>query len=205
MYEDLKNLISVNQHGIMKNRSTVTNLLEHAFFVLNSIEEGCQVDSVFTDFSKAFDRVRHQLLLEEMSVGIEPARCLWLRSYLTGRSQRIRIGDAISKDIKVTSGVPQGSHLGPLCFIWFVNRISMIFEYVRVLFYADDMKLFLPVKSFQDCIKIQSDLNKLSEWCERNSLFLNVDKCKTICAQIVTHSTHLTHFSYRVTHFCSRR
>jgi hypothetical protein len=80
----------------------------------------------------------------------------------------------------VTSGVPQGSHLGPLCFIWFVNRISMIFEYVRVLFYADDMKLFLPVESFQDCVKIQSDLNKLSEWCERNSLFLNVDKCKTI-------------------------
>jgi hypothetical protein len=56
----------------------------------------------------------------------------------------------------------------------------MIFEYVRVLFYADDMKLFLPVKSFQDCAKIQSDLNKLSEWYERNSLFLNVDNCKTI-------------------------
>jgi hypothetical protein len=71
----------------------------------------------------------------------------------------------------VTLGVPQGSHLGPLSFIWFVNRISMTFEYVCVLFYAIDMKLFLPVKSFQDCMKIQSDLNKLSEWCERNSLF----------------------------------
>jgi hypothetical protein len=68
------------------------------------------VDSVYTDFSKAFDRVHHQLLLEEMSVGIEPARCLWLRSYLTGRIQRIRIGDVVSKDIRVTSGVPQGSH-----------------------------------------------------------------------------------------------
>jgi hypothetical protein len=73
------------------------------------------------------------------------ARWLWLRSYLTGRIQRIRIGDAVSKDIKVTSGVQQGSHLGPLCFIWFVNRISMIFDYVRVLIYADDMQLFLPV------------------------------------------------------------
>jgi hypothetical protein len=106
---------------------TVTNLLEYASFVLNSIEEGWQVDSVYTDFSKAFDRVRHQLLLEEMSVGIEPTRCLWLRSYLTGRIQRIKIGGAVSKDIRVTSGVPQGSHIGPLCFIWFVNRISMIF------------------------------------------------------------------------------
>jgi hypothetical protein len=66
MYDDLKNLISVNQHGFMKNRSTVTNLLEYASFVLNSIEEGWQVDSVYTDFSKAFDRVRHQLVLEDL-------------------------------------------------------------------------------------------------------------------------------------------
>jgi hypothetical protein len=127
MYDDLKNLISVNQHGFMKDQLTVTNLLEYGSFVLNSIEEGWQVDSVYTDFSKAFDRVHHQLLLEEMSMGIKPARCLWLRSYLTGRIQRIRIGDAV-KDIRVTSGVSQGSHLGPLCFIWFVNRISVIFD-----------------------------------------------------------------------------
>jgi hypothetical protein len=77
---------------------------------------------------------------------------------------------AVSKDIKVTLGVPQGSHLGSLCFIWFVNRTSDIFDYVLVLFYADDMKLFLPVSRFQDCLKIQSDLNKLLEWCDRNSL-----------------------------------
>jgi hypothetical protein len=81
-----------------------------------------------TDFLKAFGRVRHQLLLEEMSVGIEPARCLWLRSYLTWRIQRIRIGGAVSKDIRVTSGVPQGSHLGLLYFIWLVNRISVIYD-----------------------------------------------------------------------------
>jgi hypothetical protein len=104
LYEDLKNLISVNQHGFMKNRSTATNLLEYASFVLNSIEEGWKVDSTYTEFLKAFDRVRHQLLLEEIPVGIEPARCLWLRSYLTGRIQRIRIGGIVSKDIRVTSG-----------------------------------------------------------------------------------------------------
>jgi hypothetical protein len=98
-----------------------------------------------------------------MSVGIEPARCKWLR-----------IGDAVSKDIKVTLGVPQGSQLGLICFIWFVNRILDTFDY------ADDRKLFLPVSVFQDCLKIQSDLIKLSEWCDRNSLLLNVGKCKTI-------------------------
>jgi hypothetical protein len=61
--------------------------------------------------------------------------------------QKIRIGEALSKDIKVTSDVLQGNHLGPLCFIWFFNRISEIFDYIRVLFYADDMKLFLSVDS----------------------------------------------------------
>jgi hypothetical protein len=66
MYNDLKNVMSINQHGFMKNRSTIANLLEYASFVLNSIEDGNQVDSIYTDFSKAFDRVRHQLLLNEI-------------------------------------------------------------------------------------------------------------------------------------------
>jgi hypothetical protein len=88
--------------------------------------------------------------------------------------------DAVSLDLWVTSGVPQGSDLEPLCFIWFVNRISKIFDFVRVLFYADDMKLFFPVKGLQGCLKIQSDLNKLSECCERDSLFFKVDKCKAV-------------------------
>jgi hypothetical protein len=83
MYNDLnlKNLISINHHGFMKNRSTITTLLEYASFVLNSIEDGNQVDSKYTNFSKAFD----QLLLNEMSVGIEAARCMWLGSYLPGK------------------------------------------------------------------------------------------------------------------------
>jgi hypothetical protein len=80
----------------------------------------------------------------------------------------------------MTSGVQQASNRGPLCFILLFNRISVVFDYVRVLFYADEMKLFLPVRGFQDCMKIQLGLNKLSKWCEGNSLFLNVDKFKTI-------------------------
>jgi hypothetical protein len=91
MFKDLKNLMSTNQHGFMKNRSTIKNLLEHASFVLNSIEDGNQFDSIYTDFSKAFDRVRHHLLLNEMSVGIKPARCMWLGSYPSGGIQKIRI------------------------------------------------------------------------------------------------------------------
>jgi hypothetical protein len=95
-------MISVNQHGFMKNRSTVTNLLEYASFVLNSIEE----DGWWVPFTRIFRR-----LLIEYAINCYWRRCLWVRSYLTGRIQRIRTGDAVSKDIRVTSGgVPQGSH-----------------------------------------------------------------------------------------------
>jgi hypothetical protein len=80
-----------------------------------------------------------------------------------------------------------------ICFIWFVKRISEIFDYVRVLFCADDMKLFLPVSGFQDNLKTHSDVNKLSEWCDRNSLLLNVGKCKTIT---FARSRHRVEFSY---------
>jgi hypothetical protein len=86
------------------------------------------------DFFKAFDIVRHRLLLDKMSTEVKPSRCQWLISYFSGRRRRVRMGDCISRDILVTSGVPQGSHLGPLCFIWFVNEISRIFRHVRVLF-----------------------------------------------------------------------
>jgi Reverse transcriptase (RNA-dependent DNA polymerase) len=180
----------------MQGRSTVTNLIEYASFVLKAMEEGFQVDSTYTDFSKAFDKVRHCLLLLKFAASpIEPARCDLLRSHLSARIQRIRIGNCVSSEIWVTSGVPQGSHLGPLCFIWFVNDICRIFSYIRVLFYADDKKLFLPVSSSQDCLKIQSDLDCLAQWCSGNALPLNVSKCKIMS---FTRSFNPTRFAYTI-------
>jgi hypothetical protein len=90
------------------------------------------VDSIFKDFSKVFDKVRHRLLLDKMSTDVEPSRCQWLSSYLSGRIQPVRIDDCVSRDILFTSGVPQGRHLGQLCFIWFVNEISWIFKIFRL-------------------------------------------------------------------------
>jgi hypothetical protein len=118
MYVDLKNLISTKLYNFVEGLSAVSNLVEYSSFVLNTIEDGCQVDSGYTDFTKAFDRIRYCLLPNKMSTNIEPARCLWLRSYFFGRMQRIRTGDCGLKDILVTSGVRLGSHLGLLCFIF---------------------------------------------------------------------------------------
>jgi hypothetical protein len=91
------------------------------------------MDSFYTEFSKVLDRVRPCLLFNKMSSDVEPARCQWLRSYFSGKIHRIIIGCCVSRDILVTSDFPQGSHFEPLCFIWFVNEIDQIFDYVRVL------------------------------------------------------------------------
>jgi hypothetical protein len=108
MYEDLKGQLADCQYGFVKGRLTVSNSLEYSSFVLKSIEDGCQ-DSIYTDFSKAFDMVRHRLLLDKMSIHVEPTRSQWLGSCSSGRIQRVRMGDFVSRDILVTSGVPQGS------------------------------------------------------------------------------------------------
>jgi hypothetical protein len=110
------------------------NLLEYSSFVLKTIEDGCQVDLIYMEFSISFD-----LFLDKMLTDVEPSRCQWLGSYFSGRIQRVRMSDCVPRDMLVTLGLPQGNHLEPLCFIWFVNEI---FRHVRVFFYADDMKLF---------------------------------------------------------------
>jgi hypothetical protein len=85
-------------------------------------------------------------------------------SYFSGKIQQIRMGDCVSRDILVTSGVLQGSNLRPFCFIWFVNEFAQISEYVREFFYADDMKLFLPVRGFWDCRLMWSKLIAVECW-----------------------------------------
>jgi Reverse transcriptase (RNA-dependent DNA polymerase) len=188
IYFNLKERISIHQHGFLKGRSAVSNLMLFTSFCLNKIENGCQVDVVYTDFSKAFDCLNHKILLGKLhAYGIMSRVHKWIKSYLNGRMQMIKIGDSISKPIQVWSGVPQGSHLGPLLFLLFINDIIETFENVRALLYADDMKLFSVVKNLDDCVRMQNDLSRLSEWCECNKLFLNIKKCKIITFGRIKH------------------
>jgi hypothetical protein len=117
----IRSSISDEQHGLVGGRSTVTSLVEFSNFV--------QVDRVYTDFSKAFKRVNHGLLLGTLTQKFH-------RPYLTGRTQRVRVGDYLSESIYCHSSVPQGSHLGPFFFIADINDVLDIFENVRVLAYA---------------------------------------------------------------------
>jgi Reverse transcriptase (RNA-dependent DNA polymerase) len=105
--------ISDAQHGSLKGRSIVTNLVEFSNSVIGEMENGRQVDGVYTDFSKAFDRVIHSLLYVNLSKDLEGPMLSWTGSYLTGRNQRVKIDDHLSEPVYCHSGVPQASHLGP--------------------------------------------------------------------------------------------
>ena len=145
------------------------------------MKDNTQVDAIYTDFSKAFDKVDHNLLLLKLQkMGIRDKVLNWIKTYLSRRTQNISINDIVSTSFNVTSGVPQGSHLGPILFIIFINYLTFKIKHCRYLLYADDLKIYHPVNCPNDAENIQNDINMIQKWCELNFMYLNVKKCNSI-------------------------
>jgi hypothetical protein len=179
--EALKNYFSPNQHGFLQHRSTISNLSLLNDYVSFEMSRGSQVDVIYTDYSKAFDRIDHDLLISKLhKMGISGDLLRWFSSYIANRSQAVVINNYISSWVTVPSGVPQGSLLGPLLFNIYVNDISDCFIHTNLLCFADDMKIFAKVKTVQDSILIQDDLMRLDRYCYSNKLELNPSKCFTV-------------------------
>jgi hypothetical protein len=144
------------------------------------------MDSIYTDFSKAFNRVRHCLLLDKMSSDIEPAaRCQWLRSHFFGPAQKnvFQCFDRYYCYFERSTGQPFRATLLHVVYEWNL--------WVRMS--AFDMMLFLLIRGFQDCIKFQSYLNRLVDWCAANSLKLIVVKCKSITFLRLSHHVGISY------------
>ena len=181
LFSQIKNRITTMQHGFFEGRSTSTNLIDFVSYSLNAMDNGNHVVALYTDFSKAFDRIDIRMLLFKLlKIGIEPKLLEWLESYLTNRVQIIKFNEKKSHPIQVTSGVPQGSHLGPLLFILYVNDISIILNKIRVLIYADDIKLFLEIKKPEDISIFHNEIQIFHTWCKKGLLELNIKKCNSI-------------------------
>lgn len=174
----LTNVICVEQHGFVPKRSMVTNLAVYHCAVSAALDKGLQVDTVYTDFRKAFDSVDHQILLHKLAAyGFSGPLLSWIGSYLMGRVQIVRVESHLSTPVTVCSGVPQGSHFGPLLFILFINDLKDVFMNSRFLMYADDLKIFRTVGNEQDIKLLQDDLNRFELWCNANKMGLSVAKC----------------------------
>ncbi|KAL0818556.1 hypothetical protein ABMA28_008995 [Loxostege sticticalis] len=196
VYPILHNVIISEQHGFVKQRSTTTNLLTFTNTLFETVDDGVQMDAVYTDFKKAFDKVDHELLLDKIAFnGIRGNLLRWFSSYILNRSQKVVINGYQSGSVSVTSGVPQGSILGPLLFIIFINDIKECFQNSKFLLYADDLKAYKPVKTIEDCVSFQNDLDKLSAYCVTNKLQLSIPKCHYVS---FTKNKNVLHFDYKL-------
>jgi hypothetical protein len=182
------NTFSKTQHGFMSGRSCTTNLLETYNYIINLVDGGIPCDIIFLDFSKAFERVSHTQLIKKLRLfGFSSALISWIHSYLSNRRQRVALRGSFSPWTAVTSGVPQGSVLGPVLFNIYSSDLSGIISAANNL-YADDIKIFSPATT--PCL--QADLDKISSWASKNCLPLNPSKC--VVMHFGLHNAHHKYF-----------
>lgn len=194
LFEQIKSQIHHTQHGFFMKRSTQTNLMEYVSEIAQSIVNGGQVDTIYTDFSKAFDKVNHQILVGKLRrFGLTNMLLSWFKSYLEDRSQFVVVGGTKSIRIVPTSGVPQGSILGPLLFIIFINDLLATLSSGSG--FADDLKIFRKINGTFDCNLLQQDLTRIIEWCEKNKMVVNVKKCAVMST---TFSLNKIQYVYKI-------
>ena len=174
------NIINPNQHGFRPGFSCVTQLMLLTDDILKAMDSHYQVDLVLLDFSKAFDTVAHNKLLHKLAhYGIQSDIHRWISTWLTSRTQRVSVEGCTSSIKQVLSGVPQGTVLGPLMFLLYINDIdSNIASSIRL--FADDCVLYRVIKSPQDHLSLQQDLNQLVQWTDTWQMKLNIGKCVTM-------------------------
>ena len=187
MYEELlartETKIDPRQHGFLRNKSCNTNLLSFTNSVSLSLHDKVEVDVIYFDFAKAFDTVSHDIILYKLKTqyNIDGTLLKFFVNYLQGRRQRVVIENAESECIDVLSGVPQGSILGPLLFLLFINDIYIgIDKDTNIGQYADDTKIWRKISTQSDCELLQNDINTLFKWSVRNQMHFHPDKCKVL-------------------------
>ena len=182
LYLDKYTLLHKNQSGFRKNHSTESALILMTDTWLKAINEGKLVGSAMIDFRKAFDLVDHQLLLKKLRIyKFSESTLLWFKSYLNNRTQQVVINNLNSTSGDVVCGVPQGSILGPILFLLFINDLPLSLQNlpVSVDLYADDTTLYsIALDKCSLETNLQNALNSVHIWCLENGMTINTDKTK---------------------------
>ena len=153
-------------------------LTEAIDLITNAVDKGDSIVGVFLDLSKAFDTVNHDIMLQKLhKYRVRGIPYEWFRSYLNNRRQFVSFNGTISEEDKITCGVPQGSILGPLLFLIYINDLTTVSENYKALLFADDANLFFTKSDCNDVdYQICNELTKIQEWMNCNALSLNLNK-----------------------------
>jgi hypothetical protein len=184
-YFDAFKLFCVNQHGFRPDHSTNTATLEFIDYLFQLLDNDKIPFSIFMDLSKAFDTLDHCILLEKLSYyGIVGSSLNWFKSYLSDRKQYVTFNGSVSNTTDISIGVPQGSILGPLLFLIYINDLNNVSTSFQFLFYADDTTLTSTVCNFtttegaSNTNIVNDELDKIFHWLCSNKLSLNIQKTK---------------------------
>ena len=179
--------VSSQQFGFLRKRSCVNQLLSFYSEIFSSVDRKIPCDVIFLDFQKAFDSIPHpELLFKLWAHGITGQLWNWFQSYLSNRTHFVYVEGSSSSVLPVKSGVPQGSVLGPLLFLLYVNDIPNIISYSTSYLFADDTKFMEVIDRCSKTTHIQQDLDTLHSWCSKWKLSLNSKKCAAIYASLLT-------------------
>lgn len=196
------NIIIDAQHGFREKLSCETQLIQATQDWSEVLNRGGQTDVLLLDFSKAFDKVPHLRLASKLKYyGIRGKTVNWIQDFLAGREQCVAVNGTHSQWSPVTSGVPQGSVLGPTLFLIYINDIVTNISSTLRLF-ADDSILYLEIKCLGDQARLQEDLNKIFQWADKWQMCFNAAKCEALT---ITRKTKALQHTYEVDGHCIKK
>ena len=170
-------LLCDNQHGFRSGRSCLTQLLSHVDDIVQGLVKNADTDAIYLDFAKAFDEVDHRLLIMKLRrMGFHEKVVSWIESFLSDRTQCVVLDGVSSLAAAIISGVPQGTVLGPLLFILFINDMKLCITGCIIRFFADDTRILRHIYTLEDANILQHDLNCVINWARCNNMSLHEDK-----------------------------
>ena len=178
---EINNYLDINRGGFRKNNSTVNTTVKLTNDIFHAINRRTLTLATFIDMAKAFDTVNHSILLKKLSkLGFSGNLIKLLENYLINRKQRTLANGITSQSHNISWGIPQGSTVGPLLFILYINDIGSILNYCKYQLYADDTVLYLSDEITNATRRLNDDLSNFKNWCNQNKLTINVKKTKYV-------------------------
>ena len=196
LYPIIDSQLNNNQYGFRPARSTISQMINFLDIIYTKLDNSRKVMTLYTDFSKAFDSINHDVMIDKLRFNFKLDN-FWITmftSYLSGRTHSVKISNCRSSILSMLSGVPQGSVLGPVLFTLYINDLPNVSRLGNCFLYADDAKFIL--NSELSHTELQSELDRVVEWCNNNQLVLNDNKCAIVnfsyCKSKEDDSTTLT-------------